>query len=57
MSFTNAFFGGQSRNRRIPKTHIAEIELLEQLKINDFIKGIIDHRKIQVAAPNMQDVF
>ena len=37
-----------------------EIELLEQLKISDFVKGIVGHVEIQEVikkTPSMQDVF
>ena len=63
MSFTNAVWGGwklESHRSLENGTHIAEIELLEQLKISDFIKGIVSHVEIQEVArktPSMQDVF
>ena len=63
MSFTNAVWGGwklESHHSLENGTHIAEIELLEQLKISDFIKGIVSHVEIQEVArktPSMQDVF
>ena len=63
MSFTNAVWGGwklESHHSLENGTHVAEIELLEQLKISDFIKGIVSHVEIQEVArktPSMQDVF
>jgi ABC-2 type transport system ATP-binding protein len=63
MSFTNAIWGGwkminhSSSNQKI---HQAEIELEENLSINQFIKGIIDHVgiiEINRKTPTMNDVF
>ena len=63
MSFTNAVWGGwklESHYSLDNGTHVAEIELLEQLKISDFVKGIVGHVEIQEVikkTPSMQDVF
>ena len=63
MSFTNAVWGGWKLENHYSLDngiHMAEIELLEQLKISDFIKGIVSHVEIQEVArktPSMQDVF
>ena len=63
MSFTNAVWGGWKLENHYSLDngiHMAEIELLEQLKISDFIKGIVSHVEIQEVikkTPSMQDVF
>ena len=63
MSFTNAVWGGwklESHYSLDNGKHMAEIELLEQLKISDFVKGIVGHVEIQEViknTPSMQDVF
>ena len=63
MSFTNAVWGGwklESHYSLDNGTHVAEIELMEQLKISDFVKGIVSHVEIQEVikkTPSMQDVF
>ena len=63
MSFTNAVWGGwklENHDSINEKTHVATIELLDQLKISDFIKGIVNHVEIQEVkknSPSMQDVF
>ena len=63
MSFTNAVWGGwilESHHSLENGMNIADIELLEQLKISDFIKGIVGHVEIQEVkkkTPSMQDVF
>ena len=63
MSFTNAVWGGwklESHYSLDNGTHVAEIELMEQLKISDFVKGIVGHVEIQEVikkTPSMQDVF
>ena len=62
MSFTNAVWGGwklENHDSINEKTHVATIELLDQLKISDFVKGIVNHVEIQEAknSPSMQDVF
>ena len=46
MSFTNAVWGGwklENHHSLENGAHIAEIELLEKLKISDFVKGIVGH--------------
>ncbi len=63
MSFTNAIWGGwklENHQSLENGTNVAEIELLEQLEISDFIKGIVNHVEIQEVikkTPSMQDVF
>ena len=63
MSFTNAVWGGwklENHDSINEKTHVATIELLDQLKISDFVKGIVNHVEIQEVkknSPSMQDVF
>ena len=63
MSFTNAIWGGwkminhSSINEKI---HLAAIELTNDLTINKFIKGIVDHVEIieiNKKLPTMNDVF
>ena len=52
MSFTNAVWGGwklENHHSLENGAHIAEIELLEKLKISDFVKGIVGHVEIQEA--------
>ena len=59
----NAVWGGwklESHYSLDNGTHVAEIELMEQLKISDFVKGIVGHVEIQEVikkTPSMQDVF
>ena len=63
MSFTNAIWGGWkmvSHQSVSEKIHIAEIELTQNLTINQFIKGIVDHieiLEIVKKTPTMNDVF
>jgi ABC-2 type transport system ATP-binding protein len=63
MSFTNAIWGGWkmlNHNSINEKTHLAEIELNDNLIINQFIKGIIEHVdiiEINKKTPTMNDVF
>ena len=63
MSFTNAIWGGwkmMSHKSISEKIHIAEIELTQNLRMNQFIKGIVDHieiLEIVKKTPTMNDVF
>ncbi len=63
MSFTNAIWGGwkmMSHKSISEKIHIAEIELTQNLTMNQFIKGIVDHieiLEIVKKTPTMNDVF
>ncbi len=63
MSFTNAIWGGwkmMSHKSISEKIHIAEIELTQNLTMNQFIKGIVDHIEILEIfkkTPTMNDVF
>lgn len=63
MSFTNAIWGGWkmiSHRSISEKIHIAEIELTQNLTMNQFIKGIVDHieiLEIVKKTPTMNDVF
>ena len=63
MSFTNAIWGGwkmMSHKSIFEKIHIAEIELTQNLTMNQFIKGIVDHieiLEIVKKTPTMNDVF
>ena len=63
MSFTNAVWGGWeiiSHEKINENTNKAEIRLLNQFTINQFIKGIVDHVEIveiNLKTPTIQEVF
>ena len=63
MSFTNAVWGGWEmiNNESINEyTNQAEIKLLNDFTINNFIKGLIDHveiLEINKKIPSINDVF
>lgn len=63
MSFTNAVWGGWeiiSHEKINENTNKAEIRLLNQFTINQFIKGIVEHVEIveiNLKTPTIQEVF
>jgi len=63
MSFTNAVWGGWeiiNHEKINDNSNRAEIRLLSQLTINQFIKGIVDHVEIievNIKSPSIQEVF
>ena len=63
MSFTNAIWGGWeiiNHEKINDNSNRAEIRLLSQLTINQFIKGIVDHVEIievNIKSPSIQEVF
>ena len=63
IAFTNSVWGGWRLNQHVSSNdtqHTAEIELLNDMKMNQFIKGIIDHVElieIKKKIPTMQEVF
>jgi len=63
MSFTNAVWGGWeiiSHEKINENTNKAEIRLLNQFTINQYIKGIVDHVEIveiNLKTPTIQEVF